>query len=426
MNYSIDLLWQQNCLPFINHTGREGGIMVNQINSGDTAWILVCCSLVLLMTPALALFYGGMVRRKNLLSTLTLSYIFMALIGVQWVLYGYSLAFGTDIGGLIGGLNFLGFSGVGAQPNPDYGKTIPHGLFAAFQMMFAVITPALITGAFVERVRFMSFLLFSLIWATLVYDPLAHWVWGKGGWLGALGVLDFAGGTVVHIAAGYSALAFALVIGPRKGFGKVPMEPHNIAYTVLGAGLLWVGWFGFNAGSALAANGVAVNALLTTNTSAATAGLVWMLLSWLDGRPSTLGIATGMVVGLAAVTPASGYVTPLASMVIGAVAAPLSYYTMRFRDRKKLDESLDVWACHGISSSWGMVATGLFATMAVNSNGTNGLFFGNPGQLAIQFAAIAVTIGFSFFVTYGIARLLNASSCLGDFTIEKDVGLFII
>jgi hypothetical protein len=237
--------------------------MVNPINAGDTAWILVCCSLVLLMTPALALFYGGMVRRKNVLSTLTLSYIFMALIGVQWVVYGYSLAFGLDIEGLIGGLNFVGFNGVDAVPNGSYSKTIPHSLFAAFQMMFAVITPALITGAFVERVKFKSFLLFSLIWATLVYDPLCHWVWGQGGWLKEMGVLDFAGGTVVHIAAGFSALAFALVIGPRKGFGKVPMEPNNIPLTVLGAGLLWVGWFGFNAGSALAANGVAVNALLT-------------------------------------------------------------------------------------------------------------------------------------------------------------------
>ena len=228
------------------------------INTGDTAWVLMSSVLVLGMTiPGLAFFYGGLVRRKNVLSILMQCFIIACVISLQWVLFGYSLAFGSDIGGLIGGLNFLGFSGVGAQPNPDYAKTIPHGLFAAFQMMFAVITPALITGAFVERVRFKSFLLFSLIWMTLVYDPLAHWVWGKGGWLGALGVLDFAGGTVVHIAAGYSALAFALVIGPRKGFGKVPMEPHNIAYTVLGAGLLWVGWFGFNAGSALAANGVA-------------------------------------------------------------------------------------------------------------------------------------------------------------------------
>jgi len=395
------------------------------ISAGDTAWILVCCSLVLLMTPALALFYGGMVRRKNVLSTLTMSYVFMALVGVQWILYGYSLSFGSDISGLIGGLNFLGFQGVGSLPNDDYSKTIPHTLFAAFQMMFAVITPALITGAFVERVKFKSFLLFGLLWATLVYDPLCHWVWGQGGWLKNMGVLDFAGGTVVHIAAGFSALAFAMVIGPRKGYGNTLMEPSNIPITVLGAGLLWVGWFGFNAGSSLAANDVAVNALLTTNTSAATAGLVWMLLTWLDGRPSTLGIATGMVVGLAAVTPASGYITPLASMVVGAVAAPLSYYTMRFRDRLKLDESLDVWACHGMASLWGMMATGLFATVSVNSGGANGLFFGNPGQIGIQLLAVAVTIVFSFGVTYVLAKLLNMSIGLRVSPMEEEVGLDI-
>jgi len=399
--------------------------MIHPINAGDTAWILVCCSLVLLMTPALAFFYGGMVRRKNVLSTLTLSYVFMALIGVQWVLFGYSLAFGSDISGLIGGLNFLGFEGVGAAPNADYSKTIPQSLFAAFQMMFAVITPALITGAFVERVKFKAFLLFSLLWATLVYDPLCHWVWGQGGWLKEMGVLDFAGGTVVHIAAGFSALAFALVIGPRRGFGKSPLEPSNIPLTVLGAGLLWVGWFGFNAGSALAANGTAVNALLTTNTSAATAGLVWMLLSWLDGRPSTLGIATGMVVGLAAVTPASGFITPLTSMVVGAVAAPLSYYAMRFRDRRKLDESLDVWACHGIASTWGMVATGLFATTVVNADGRNGLFFGNPGQLSVQILAILVTIAFSFGMTYVLAKLIHWSMGLRVSPMEEEVGLDI-
>jgi Amt family ammonium transporter len=396
-----------------------------QINAGDTAWILVCCSLVLLMTPALALFYGGMVRRKNVLSTLILSFVFMSLIGVQWVLYGYSLAFGTDISGVIGGLNFAGFNGVGALPNEAYSKTIPHSLFAAFQMMFAIITPALITGAFVERVKFKSVLLFGLIWATLVYDPLCHWVWGQGGWLKERGVLDFAGGTVVHIAAGFSALAFALVIGPRRGYGKAPMEPHNISLTVLGAGLLWVGWFGFNAGSALAANGVAVNALLTTNTSAAMAGLVWMLLSWLDGRPSPLGIATGMVVGLAAVTPASGFVTPMAAMVIGAVAAPLSYYTMRFRDRRKLDESLDVWACHGIASTWGMIATGLFATVAVNADGANGLFAGNAGQVGVQLLAVIVTIAFSFVVTYAVAKLLDLSVGLRVSPMEEEVGLDI-
>lgn len=400
-------------------------MMLSTINAGDTAWILVCCSLVLLMTPALAFFYGGMVRRKNVLSTLTLSYIFLSLIGLQWIVFGYSLAFGPDIKGLIGGLDFVGFLEVGAHPNDDYCKTIPHGLFAAFQMMFAVITPALITGAFVERIKFKSFLLFSLLWATLIYDPLCHWVWGQGGWLKTMGVLDFAGGTVVHIAAGFSALAFAIVIGPRKGFGNGSMEPNNIPLTVLGAGLLWVGWFGFNAGSALAANGVAVNALLTTNTSAATAGLVWMFLSWLDGRPSTLGIVTGMVVGLAAVTPASGYITPLASIAVGAVAAPLSYYAMRFRDRRRLDESLDVWACHGMASTWGMIATGLFATVAVNGDGRNGLFFGNPGQIGIQLLAIVVTIGFSFGMTYLLARILHASIGLRVSPMAEEVGLDI-
>jgi Amt family ammonium transporter len=292
-------------------------------------------------------------------------------------------------------------------------------------MMFAVITPALITGAFVERTRFKSFLLFSLVWATLVYDPLCHWVWGKGGWLAAMGVLDFAGGTVVHIAAGFSALAFALAVGPRRGFGKASMEPSNIPYTVLGAGLLWVGWFGFNAGSALAANGVATNALLTTNTSAAAAGLVWMLLSWLDGRPSTLGMATGFVVGLAAVTPASGFVTPMAAMIIGAVAAPIGYYAIRFRARRGLDESLDVWACHGMSSTWGVLAAGLFATLEVNGGGNNGFFFGNPGQFGVQILAVLVTIVFTFGVTFAVAKVLDWSIGLRVSVMEEAVGLDI-
>ncbi len=395
------------------------------INTGDTAWILVCCSLVLLMTPGLAFFYGGMVRKKNLLSTLTLSYVFMALIGVQWLLYGYSLAFGHDIGGFIGGLNYLGFNNVGITPSPDYASTIPHQVFASFQMMFAVITPALITGAFVERVRFKSFLLFSLLWATLVYDPLCHWVWGKGGWLAVRGLLDFAGGTVVHISAGFSALAFAMVIGPRRGFPKVPMEPNNIPYTVLGTGLLWVGWFGFNAGSALSANGVAGGALLATNTSAAGAALVWILLSWLDGRPSLLGMVTGMVVGLAAVTPASGFVTPLAALFIGMVAAPISYYAIRFRINRQLDESLDVWACHGLASTWGMIATGLFATTAANPGGANGLFYGNAAQLPIQLLGVVVTMVFAFGVTYILAKVLDMSIGLRVNHMEEEVGLDI-
>ncbi len=395
------------------------------INTGDTAWVLICSALVLMMTPALAFFYGGMVRKKNALSTLTLSFVVMGLISVQWVLYGYSLAFDTDFHGLIGGLRFLGLSGVGAAPNPDYAPTIPHLAFAVFQMMFAIITPALISGAFVERVHFKAFLFFTLIWATLVYDPIAHWVWGVGGILHRLGALDFAGGTVVHIAAGFSALAFALVIGPRKGFGEVPMEPHNIPYTVLGAGLLWVGWFGFNAGSALAANGLAVNALVTTNTAAAAAALVWMLLSWRENKPSVLGIVTGAVVGLVAITPASGFVTPLAAIVIGGLAAPISFYAIQLRQRLKLDESLDVWACHGMAGVWGALATGLFATVAVNSNGANGLFHGNPGQFVIQLISVIATIVFAFSVTYGIAKVLDKTVGLRVSEKEEAVGLDI-
>jgi len=398
---------------------------MNAINAGDTTWVLVCSALVLLMTPALAFFYGGMVRRKNALSTLNLSFIIMALISVQWVLFGYSLAFDSDFHGLIGGVGFLGLTGVGAAPNPDYAATIPHLAFAAFQMMFAIITPALITGAFVERVRFKTFLVFSLLWATLIYDPVAHWVWGTGGILRQLGALDFAGGTVVHITAGFSALAFALAIGPRKGFGKSPMEAHNISYTVLGAGLLWVGWFGFNAGSALAANGVAVNALMTTNTSAAAATLVWMFLSWRDNKPSVLGIVTGAVVGLVAITPAAGFVTPLAAIAIGAVAAPISYYAIQLREKIGLDESLDVWACHGMAGTWGALATGLFATVAVNSSGANGLFYGNPGQFGIQIISVVATITFAFGVTFVLAKVLNAIMGLRVSEKEEAVGLDI-
>ncbi len=395
------------------------------INAGDTAWILVSSALVLMMVPALAFFYGGMVRRKNILSTLNLSFIIMGLISLQWVLFGYSLAFGGDIAGLIGGLDFLGFRGVGAEPNPDYAATIPHLAFAGFQMMFAIITPALITGAFVERVRFKAFLVFSLLWATFVYDPVAHWVWGVGGIFRQLGALDFAGGAVVHITAGFSALAFAMVIGARKGYGARVFEPHNIPYSVLGAGLLWVGWFGFNGGSALAANGIAVNAFVTTNTAAASAGIVWMLLSWQDHKPSVLGIVTGAVVGLVAITPAAGYVTPLAAIVIGGVAAPISYYAIRFRQRRGLDESLDVWACHGMGGAWGALATGLFATTAVNEAGANGLFAGNPGQLLVQLLTVAIVIVFAFGMTFLITRLLARWMGLRVSANEEEVGLDI-
>ena len=395
------------------------------INAGDTAWVLIASALVVMMTPALGFFYGGMVRKKNILSTLNLSFVMIAMISIQWILYGYSLAFGADHGGLIGGLDFAGFAGVGASPNPAYGPTIPHAAFALFQMMFAIITPALITGAFVERVRFKSFLIFALIWATLVYDPVAHWVWGLGGIFRNLGVLDFAGGTVVHITAGYSALAFAIVIGARKGFGNRTFEPHNIPYSVLGASLLWVGWFGFNGGSALGANGIAVNAILTTNTAAASAGLVWMLLSWLDNKPSVLGIITGAVVGLVAITPAAGYVTPLSAIAIGAIAAPISYYAIKFRQSRNLDESLDVWACHGIGGTWGALATGLFASKIVNPAGANGLFYGNPGQFFLQLIAVVAAIGFAFGMTFIISKLLSRTMGLRVSENEEEVGLDI-
>jgi Amt family ammonium transporter len=395
------------------------------INSGDTAWVLIATALVMVMTPALAFFYGGMVRKKNILSTLNMSFITISLISVQWVLIGYTLAFGPSFRGLIGKLDFVGLTGVSGEPNVDYAATIPQLAFAAFQMMFAIITPALITGAFVERVRFEAFLLFTLLWATLIYDPVAHWVWGAGGFLREMKALDFAGGTVVHILAGFSALAFAMVIGARKGYGKTPMEPSNIPYTVLGAGLLWMGWFGFNGGSALAANGIAVNAVVTTNTAAASAGVVWMLLSWRDDKPSVLGVVTGMVVGLVAVTPAAGFVTPLAALVIGGVAAPISYYAIRFRQKSGLDESLDVWACHGMGGTWGALATGLFATTSVNAAGADGLFYGNPHQFLIQAATVGIVIVFAFGMTFVIAKALQKSIGLRVTANEEEVGLDI-
>lgn len=399
---------------------------MDSINTGDTAWVLISTALVLMMTPALAFFYGGMVRKKNVLSTLNLSFIMMALISLQWVLFGFTLAFGADMGGFVGGLGYLGLAGVGSAPNPDYAATIPFLLFAAYQMMFAVITPALITGAFVERIRFKTFLVFSLLWATLVYDPVAHWVWGVGGILRTMGALDFAGGTVVHITAGFSALALAMVIRARQGFNSgASVEPHNIPFSVLGAGLLWMGWFGFNGGSALGANGLAVTALVNTNTAAAAAALVWMLLSWRDSRPSVLGIITGAVVGLVAITPAAGYVTPLGAMAIGALAAPISFYAIKLRQSRRLDESLDVWACHGMGGVWGALATGLFATKAVNPAGSDGLFYGNPGQLAVQALAVAVTIVFAFGVTWLLGNVLKRTIGLSVSDTEEQIGLDI-
>ncbi len=388
------------------------------VSAADNAWVLISAALVLIMIPGVGLFYGGMVRKKNAISTIIFSFAVMGIISLQWILYGYSLAFGHDIGGLIGGLDYLGLSGVGLEAKE--GLTIPALTFMIFQAMFAIITVSLITGSYVERIKFSSFLVFSLAWATLVYDPVAHWVWGRG-WLAQLGALDFAGGIVVHITAGVSALAVALVIGARRGFGTDPMEPHNIPTTVMGAALLWFGWFGFNAGSALAANGIAANAFVTTNTSAAAAATTWMLLSWRDRAPSALGIVTGAVAGLAAITPAAGFVTPLAAVPIGVVAAIAGYYAIIcIRGSGRVDDSLDVLACHGIGSTWGVLATGIFASI-----GAAGLLAGNSHQLLIQLLAAVVTWAYSFAVTFGLARIIDALMGLRVKEEEEAVGLDI-
>ncbi|HEX9479098.1 MAG TPA: ammonium transporter [Methylomirabilota bacterium] len=396
-----------------------------KIDSGDTAWVLMSSALVLLMTaPGLALFYGGMVRQKNALGTLMQSFIILALISLQWVLWGYSLAFGPDKGGIIGGLEWVGLSGVGATPNADYAATIPHTAFMLFQMMFAVITPALITGAFAERKKFSTFLVFILVWATVVYDPLAHWVWGVGGWLRNLGALDFAGGTVVHISSGISALAAALVIGKRKGYGHQPMPPHNLPLTVMGASLLWFGWFGFNAGSALAANGLAAHAFMTTNTATAAAALGWMFTEWSSrGKPTVLGAASGAVAGLVAITPAAGFVTPMAAIVIGAVAGTICYLACNLKSKLGYDDSLDVVGVHGVGGTWGALATGIFATKLVNDAGGDGLLYGNPKQLGVQLLAVLVTWVLGFVMTTVILKVLDGIMGLRVTDEEEAAGL---
>jgi len=381
-----------------------------KIDKGDTAWMLTSSALVLMMTaPGLALFYSGMVRQKNALATLMHSFIIMALISVQWVLWGYSVAFGPDKGGIIGGLEWIGLRGVGTEPYEAYAKTIPHQAFMLFQMMFAIITPALITGAFAERKKFSAFILFVLLWATLVYDPLAHWVWGDGGWLKKMGALDFAGGTVVHISSGVSALVCALMIGKRRGYGHQPMQPHNLPMTVMGAALLWFGWFGFNAGSALEANGLAVSAFLATNTAAAAAALGWMFTEWMTrGKPTVLGAASGAVAGLVAITPASGYVGPVSALIIGGLAGLLCYSACNFKSKLGYDDSLDVVGVHGVGGTWGAIATGLWASKAVNPAGADGLFFGNPGQLWTQIVAILASYALAAVMTAVILKVVDA------------------
>ena len=396
-----------------------------KIDSGDTAWMLTSSALVLLMTaPGLALFYGGLVRRKNALGTIMHSFIILALITIQWALWGYSLSFGPDKGGIIGSLAWAGLRGVGLDPNPDYGATIPHQAFMVYQMMFAVITPALITGAFAERMKFSSFLVFTLLWATFIYDPLAHWVWAVGGWMRDMGALDFAGGTVVHISSGVSALAAALLIGKRRGYPQEPMPPHNLTMAVTGASLLWFGWFGFNAGSAIAANQLATSAFVVTHLATAAAALAWMLTEWSSrGKPTVLGAASGAVAGLVAITPASGFVGPMSSIIIGAGAGVFCYSACMVKARLGYDDSLDVVGVHGVGGTWGALATGLFASKAVNSAGADGLFFGNPGQLGIQAIAVLATWVFAFVGTFILLKIVDAIMGLRVSTDEEQVGI---
>jgi Amt family ammonium transporter len=381
------------------------------MNSGDTAWVLMSTALVLLMTiPGLAFFYGGLVRRKNVLSILMQCFIILCVISLQWVLFGYSLAFGPDFHGIIGRLDWAGLRGVGPLPNPDYAATIPHSVFMIFQAMFAVITPALIIGSYAERVKFSAFLFFTILWATFVYDPLAHWVWGTGGWLKAMGAMDFAGGIVVHVSSGISALVLAIMLGKRIGYNHRPIRPHNLPFTVLGAALLWFGWFGFNAGSALAADGIAANAFITTNTATAAAGLTWALIEWWhNGSPTILGAATGAVAGLVAITPACGFVNPMNAIFIGMIVALICYLAIAvIKAKLGYDDSLDAFGVHGVGGMWGTIATGLFAEKAVNAAGNNGFFFGNLHQLLVQGLLVIITITFAVIMTWIIFRIVDA------------------
>ncbi|MGH7780559.1 MAG: ammonium transporter [Candidatus Binataceae bacterium] len=382
-----------------------------KIDGADTAWVLLSAVLVLMMTiPGLALFYGGMVRRKNVLSTLMQSFFLVAVVSIQWVLFGYSIAFAPG-SAFAGALTWAGLAGVSAtQPYAAYSATVPHQAYMIYQCMFAIITPALITGAIAERMTFKGFLIFSLLWTTLIYDPLAHWVWGSDGWIHAMGALDFAGGTVVHISSGAAALAGALLVGKRRGYLKEHMAPHNLTLTLTGAGLLWVGWFGFNAGSALAADGLAVSAFVATHLGAAAATISWVAVEWIvAGKPTTLGAASGAVAGLVAITPASGYVGPVPAIVIGLVAGGLCFGAVRMKRLFGYDDALDVVGVHMVGGIWGALATGVFASLAVNAAGANGLLHGNPHQLIVQAVAVIASLAFSF---VGSAILLTVTDAL--------------
>ena len=395
----------------------------SNIDSGDTAWVLASAAMVMIMTPGLGMFYAGMVRRKNALSTIMQSFAMCALVGVLWVLFGFSLAFGKDHGGLIGSLQWVGLSGVSiteAWP----GTRIPAQAFMIYQAMFAIITPALITGAFAERIKFKAFFIFMIAWTTLVYAPVAHWVWQSDGWLFKLGALDFAGGTVVHISSGIAALCCAIVLGKRKGFGREEFKPHNLTMTLLGTALLWFGWFGFNGGSALGANGLAVNAFVVTNTCAAAAAISWMFIEWWHrGKPTALGMASGAVAGLVAITPASGYVSASSAIIIGLVVSVLCYLAILAKSKLGYDDSLDVFGVHGVGGTWGALATGLFASKAINSAGADGLFFGNPALLGKQAIAVVVVGAFSFIMTFVILKVIGKFTPLRVEKDDEDTGL---
>ncbi|MBV4419178.1 ammonium transporter [Clostridium tyrobutyricum] len=387
----------------------------------DTVFVIICAALVMIMTPGLALFYSGMVRGKNTLNTTLHSYSALAIISIQWILIGYTLSFGTDIGGFIGGFNFAGLKGVGFLPNGDYSATIPQQVFMLFQMMFAIITPALISGAIAERMKFIPWIVFIILWTTFVYDPLAHWVWGAGGWIKNLGALDFAGGDVVHISSGVSALVVALVLGKRKNIGK----PSNLPLTCLGAALLWFGWYGFNAGSALGVNDIAVNAFITTNTAAAASAIAWSASEYIYRKKITsLGVASGIVAGLVAITPGAGFVSPLASILIGFIGGIICYSSVTFMKAKLgYDDALDAFGCHGVGGIWGGIATGIFAWKAINSGGANGLIHGNPKLVLIQIAAILATIAYSAVVTFIIIKIIKAVSGIRVSEIDEQTGL---
>jgi Amt family ammonium transporter len=395
-----------------------------KVDTGDTAWVLISSALVLAMVvPGLALFYGGLVRSKNVLGTIMQSFVILSVVSLLWILFGYSLAFGPDKGGVIGGLEWVGLHDVGAQPHPTYGPTIPHQAFMVFQLMFAAITPALITGAFAERKRFGALVLFSALWSVFVYVPMAHWIWG-GGWLAQLGALDFAGGAVVHISSGASALVCAIVLGKRRGYGTDYMAPHNLPMTLLGTGLLWFGWFGFNGGSALAANGVAVSAFLATHVAASTAALVWCVVEWAHrGKPTVLGVASGAVSGLATVTPASGYIDPLSAMAIGLAAGVACYSAIVWKGRIGYDDSLDVVGIHGVGGILGILATGLFASKTINAAGADGLLFGNPGQFGVQLLTAVSVVIFSVVGTYLILKIVDRITGLRVSGEEEATGL---